>query len=200
MTSRVAIIGAGPCGTAQLRAFQSASKAGGEIPEMVCFEKQEDLGGLWNYTWRTGVDEYGEPVHWQHVPLSLVQRTQGVSGVCRLLLRRALWTPDRILPATGRAVRLHQGPGRKGRRAQVHPLSHGRFASSLLRRDRQVHVTAHNLPDDHTYARSLTTSSLHRATSPHRTCRISRASTAFWAVSCTRTTSATRRSSAARTC
>ena len=63
MTNRVAIIGAGPCGTAQLRAFQSASKAGAEIPEIVCFEKQEDLGGLWNYTWRTGVDEYGEPVH-----------------------------------------------------------------------------------------------------------------------------------------
>ena len=34
-----------------------------KIPEVVCFEKQEDWGGLWNYTWRTGLDEYGEPVH-----------------------------------------------------------------------------------------------------------------------------------------
>ena len=62
MTS-VAIIGAGPCGTAQLRAFASAQKNGAEIPEIVCYEKQEDWGGLWNYTWRTGLDEYGEPVH-----------------------------------------------------------------------------------------------------------------------------------------
>ena len=30
---------------------------------MVCFEKQDDWGGLWNYTWRTGLDEHGEPVH-----------------------------------------------------------------------------------------------------------------------------------------
>ena len=59
----VAIIGAGPCGTAQLRAFASAQKLGAEIPEIVCYEKQEDWGGLWNYTWRTGLDEYGEPVH-----------------------------------------------------------------------------------------------------------------------------------------
>jgi trimethylamine monooxygenase len=63
MTKRVAIIGAGPSGLAQLRAFQSAAKAGAEIPEIVCFEKQDNWGGLWNYTWRTGLDEHGEPVH-----------------------------------------------------------------------------------------------------------------------------------------
>jgi trimethylamine monooxygenase len=63
MTKRVAIIGAGPSGLAQLRAFQSAAQKGAEIPEIVCFEKQANWGGLWNYTWRTGVDENGEPVH-----------------------------------------------------------------------------------------------------------------------------------------
>ncbi|WP_181704944.1 NAD(P)-binding domain-containing protein [Chthonobacter rhizosphaerae] len=63
MTKRVAIIGAGPSGLAQLRAFQSAGRTGAEVPDLVCFEKQSDWGGLWNYTWRTGVDEYGEPVH-----------------------------------------------------------------------------------------------------------------------------------------
>lgn len=63
MRERVAIIGAGPSGLAQLRAFQSAREKGAEIPEIVCFEKQADWGGLWNYTWRTGVDQYGEPVH-----------------------------------------------------------------------------------------------------------------------------------------
>ena len=63
MRKRIAIIGAGPSGLAQLRAFQSAKKKGAEIPEIVCFEKQKDLGGLWNYSWRTGTDEFGEPVH-----------------------------------------------------------------------------------------------------------------------------------------
>lgn len=60
---RVAIIGAGPSGLAQLRAFQSAATKGAEIPEIVCFEKQDNWGGLWNYTWRTGLDQNGEPVH-----------------------------------------------------------------------------------------------------------------------------------------
>ncbi|GLZ73513.1 MULTISPECIES: NAD(P)-binding domain-containing protein [Burkholderiaceae] len=63
MTQRVAIIGAGPAGLAQLRAFQSAHAKGAEIPELVCFEKQSDWGGMWNYTWRTGTDENGEPAH-----------------------------------------------------------------------------------------------------------------------------------------
>ncbi len=61
--TRVAVIGAGPSGLAVLRAFQSAKKKKAKIPEIVCFEKQSDWGGLWNYTWRTGLDEHGEPVH-----------------------------------------------------------------------------------------------------------------------------------------
>jgi trimethylamine monooxygenase len=63
MGLRVAIIGAGPSGLAALRAFESAKRKGAEIPELVCYEKQSDWGGLWNYSWRTGLDEYGEPVH-----------------------------------------------------------------------------------------------------------------------------------------
>lgn len=64
MTPRIAILGAGPSGLAQLRAFESARNSGlGPIPEIVCFEKQSDLGGMWNYTWRTGLDENAEPVH-----------------------------------------------------------------------------------------------------------------------------------------
>jgi NADPH-dependent glutamate synthase beta subunit-like oxidoreductase len=57
VTKKVAIIGAGPSGLAQLRAFQSAAAKGVAIPEIDCFEKQSDWGGLWNYTWRTGLDE-----------------------------------------------------------------------------------------------------------------------------------------------
>jgi trimethylamine monooxygenase len=63
MSTRVAVIGAGPSGLAQLRAFQQAKAKGAEIPEIVCYEKQGNWGGLWNYTWRTGTDEFGEPVH-----------------------------------------------------------------------------------------------------------------------------------------
>lgn len=48
---------------AALRAFEAVARNGGEVPEIVCFEKQDDWGGQWNYTWRTGTDHYGEPVH-----------------------------------------------------------------------------------------------------------------------------------------
>ncbi len=61
--TRVAIIGAGPCGLSQMHAFASAKSKGADIPEVVCFEKQSDIGGLWNYSWRTGTDEFGETVH-----------------------------------------------------------------------------------------------------------------------------------------
>ncbi|MEJ3657242.1 NAD(P)/FAD-dependent oxidoreductase [Actinomycetes bacterium KLBMP 9759] len=61
--ARVAVIGAGPSGLAQLQAFAAARGSGVEVPEVVCFEKQSDWGGLWNYTWRTGLDQYGDPVH-----------------------------------------------------------------------------------------------------------------------------------------
>ena len=63
MKKRVAVIGAGPSGLAVLRAFQTAKANGDKIPEIVCFEKQDNWGGLWNYTWRTGLDQYGEAVH-----------------------------------------------------------------------------------------------------------------------------------------
>jgi trimethylamine monooxygenase len=62
-TIRVAICGSGPSGLCQLHAFESMRKCGYEIPIVVCFEKQNDLGGQWNYSWRTGYDEYNEPVH-----------------------------------------------------------------------------------------------------------------------------------------
>jgi trimethylamine monooxygenase len=61
--TRVCIVGAGPSGLAQLRAFESARRKGASIPDVVCYEKQSDVGGMWNYTWRTGLDEFGEPVH-----------------------------------------------------------------------------------------------------------------------------------------
>lgn len=63
--TKIAIIGAGPCGISQLCAFADAAQNGAvaDVPEIVCYEKQGNLGGLWNYTWRTGLDAHGEPVH-----------------------------------------------------------------------------------------------------------------------------------------
>ena len=60
--TKVAIIGTGPCGLSMLRAFEHVENKGEKIPEIVAFEKQSDWGGLWNYSWRTGSDEYGDPV------------------------------------------------------------------------------------------------------------------------------------------
>ena len=47
MKKKVGIIGAGPSGLSQLRAFERAQSKGNDIPEIVCFEKQSDWGGLW---------------------------------------------------------------------------------------------------------------------------------------------------------
>ena len=55
---RVAIIGAGPSGLSLLNAFK---KIVHEI-EVVCYEKQDRAGGLWNYIWRTGTAKHGEPL------------------------------------------------------------------------------------------------------------------------------------------
>lgn len=64
MTSlKIGIIGAGPSGLAMLRAFESEQKKGNPVPEIKCYEKQDNWGGMWNYTWRTGVGKYGEPLH-----------------------------------------------------------------------------------------------------------------------------------------
>ena len=63
MNKRVAIIGAGPSGISALRAFSTARDNGIDVPEITCFERQSDWGGQWKFTWRTGLDETGEPVH-----------------------------------------------------------------------------------------------------------------------------------------
>eukprot|EP00121_Abeoforma_whisleri_P011758 Awhi_evm1s10854 len=59
---KVLVIGGGPSGTAVLRSFKSAQDKGEAIPEVVCYEKQSALGGQWNYSWRTGLDENNETV------------------------------------------------------------------------------------------------------------------------------------------
>jgi len=60
---RICLIGAGPSGMSVLYQLERLRKEGVEVPEVVCYEKQSNWGGLWNYTWRTGNDENGEPIH-----------------------------------------------------------------------------------------------------------------------------------------
>ena len=60
---RICIIGAGPSGMSTLYYFDKMQRKGFKVPEIVCYEQQSDWGGLWNYTWRTGTDANGEPVH-----------------------------------------------------------------------------------------------------------------------------------------
>ena len=51
---KVCIIGAGPSGCSALFQFKQYEKKGQKVPKIKCFEKQDDIGGLWNFTWRTG--------------------------------------------------------------------------------------------------------------------------------------------------
>ena len=151
MTKRVAVIGAGPSGLAQLRAFQSAKEKGTAVPEVVCFERQSNWGGIWNYTWRTGTDEYGEPVH------------------CSMY--RYLWSngPKECLEFADYSFEEHFGrpigsyPPRavlwdyiKGRVEKAGVRNQIRFSTAVRQveynEDRKVFsVTAHNLPEDRMY-------------------------------------------------
>ena len=61
---RVCLIGAGPSGMCVLYWLDQLKRQGvTDLPEVVCYEKQNNWGGLWNYTWRTGTDDNGEAVH-----------------------------------------------------------------------------------------------------------------------------------------
>ena len=60
---KICIIGSGPSGMSSIYSFLLAEENGEKIPQIVCYEKQSNWGGLWNYSYKTGVDEYGEPVH-----------------------------------------------------------------------------------------------------------------------------------------
>jgi len=63
MVGKVCIIGAGPSGLAVLCWYAKLKEEGKTIPDLYCFEKASNWGGLWNYSWRTGMDAHGEPVH-----------------------------------------------------------------------------------------------------------------------------------------
>ena len=55
---RVCLIGSGPSGMAFLYHLEKLRQEGKTVPEVVCYEKAADWGGLWNYDWRTGIHSY----------------------------------------------------------------------------------------------------------------------------------------------
>ena len=58
MVKRVCVIGSGPSGMCFLYHLDQMKRQGLEIPEVVCYEKQADWGGLWNFDWRTGKSSF----------------------------------------------------------------------------------------------------------------------------------------------
>ncbi|CAF3234493.1 unnamed protein product [Rotaria socialis] len=75
---RIAIIGAGPSGLSQLIAFKQAEQE--QRVELVCFERQAEWGGLWQYTALVGTYSCGEPIHssmyrqlWSNGPKELLE-------------------------------------------------------------------------------------------------------------------------------
>ena len=49
---RVCVIGCGPSGMSML--LQLGKLSDEKVPDIVCYEKQDVIGGMWNITWRTG--------------------------------------------------------------------------------------------------------------------------------------------------
>jgi trimethylamine monooxygenase len=151
MTKRVAVIGAGPSGLAQLRAFQSAAAKGEEIPEIVCYEKQANWGGLWNYTWRTGLDQYGEPVHgsmyrylWSNGPKEGLEFAD--YSFEEHFGKQIASYPPRAVLFDYIEGRVKKAGVRKWIRFEtvIRHVSHDAKTGKFT-------VTAHNLPEDHVY-------------------------------------------------
>ena len=53
LKKRVCVIGCGPSGMSML--LQLGKLSDDELPDIVCYEKQDTVGGMWNVTWRTGI-------------------------------------------------------------------------------------------------------------------------------------------------
>ena len=57
---RVCVIGGGPSGMSVLYHLEKYRSRQDEnshiIPDVVCYEKQENTGGLWNFDWKTGME------------------------------------------------------------------------------------------------------------------------------------------------
>ena len=60
MKQSVCVLGAGAAGLCALRHFTTLPNQFGPVQ---CFEQSNTVGGLWNYTQQTGINQNGLPVH-----------------------------------------------------------------------------------------------------------------------------------------
>jgi len=74
------VIGAGPSGCGVLMAFKNLPEEEFKNYKIDAFECQAEFGGMWNYTWKTGVDAKGNAVHgsmyqglWTNVPKEIIE-------------------------------------------------------------------------------------------------------------------------------
>ncbi|XP_063717982.1 trimethylamine monooxygenase-like [Symsagittifera roscoffensis] len=65
--TRGCVIGAGPSGVTTLRALQSLEDASGSMDstgyEVVCYERYDSIGGIWNFKGREGIEKDGIEAH-----------------------------------------------------------------------------------------------------------------------------------------
>ena len=127
----------------------SGKKRSTKLPEIVCFEKQSDWGGLWNYTWRTGTDEFGEPVH------GSMYRYLWSNGP-KECLEFADYTFDdhfgQPIPSYPPREVLHDyiiGRAKKSEATQAHPLLHPGPLGRIFGCDGEVPVTAEDMKTRH---------------------------------------------------
>lgn len=59
LKKKLAVIGAGAGGLAVLQVFSQHLN----MFEIVCFEQTDKVGGTWNYTEKTGLNDLGRPIH-----------------------------------------------------------------------------------------------------------------------------------------
>ena len=61
---KLCIIGAGPCALSLLYHMRKRLNSGQSVPATIkCFDKIGSIGGNWNLTTQTGLDETGDPVN-----------------------------------------------------------------------------------------------------------------------------------------
>ena len=185
--TRVAVIGAGPSGLAAVARLPiRRRRRAPRFPKIVCFEKQADWGGLWNYTWRTGLDEYGEPVHgsmyrylWSNGPKECLEFADYTFeehfGKPIPPIRRA--------PCSGTTSRA--ASKKAGVRKWVRFNTPVRMVTYDEETKKFTVTVARPCQGPHVRPRNSTMWSSHRAISRRRTCPISTASTRSTAASCT---------------
>ena len=60
---KLCVVGGGPSGLSLLYQLKKLQREGHVIPQIVCYERTNDILGQWNFTDKIGFEKSGEPVH-----------------------------------------------------------------------------------------------------------------------------------------